>query len=271
MSESISEILADAVADASAEEVRARHSAERAQHAATIWKRLSENHAKHWPAHLLSVFYSEASFFQGLRANHDSRLPALDALQKGAEEEARAALKRFPSDLDAACNSAGVRLDRTSRHPRYAVRNFIVVEVDEAKLSARVTPRDGTPITIPCDIPAIAEHLAREDRRLFERDFDSEKVLKSLLTAYQAALREDSRDVGEDVPLRRVIHRMGKNLARFALDEFNVDLAHAVKQNKTVVEGHRLHLGHTRNTRQGMLLYELEGSGYVGFIAFRKS
>jgi len=111
----------------------------------------------------------------------------------------------------------------------------------------------------------------REDRRLFERDFDSDKVLKSLLTAYQAALREDSRDVGEDVPLRRVIHRMGKNLARFALDEFNVDLAQAVKQNKTVVEGHRLHLGHTRNTRQGMLLYELEGSGYVGFIAFRKS
>jgi hypothetical protein len=146
-----------------------------------------------------------------------------------------------------------------------------VVEVDEAKLSARVTPRDGTPTTIPCDIPAIAEHLAREDRRLFERDFDSDKVLKSLLTAYQAALREDSRDVGEDVPLRRVIHRMGKNLARFALDEFNVDLAQAVKQNKTVVEGHRLHLGHTRNTRQGMLLYELEGSGYVGFLAFRKS
>jgi hypothetical protein len=270
MSDSISEILGDAVAEASAEEVRARHAAERAQHAATMWKRLSDYHSKHWPAHLVSVFYSEASFFQSLRAGHDSRVPDLEALQKSAEEEARAALKRFPADLDAACVAAGVHLDRTSRHPRYTVRNFIVIEVDETKLSARVTPRDGAASTIPCDIPAIAEHLAREDRRLFQRDLDSDKLLKSLLTAYQAALREDSREVGEDVPLRRVIHRMGKNLARFALDEFNVDLAHAVKQNKTVVEGHRLHLGHTRNTRQGMLLHELEGSGYVGFIAFRK-
>jgi hypothetical protein len=106
---------------------------------------------------------------------------------------------------------------------------------------------------------------------LFGRDFDTDKFLKSLLTAYQAALREDNREVGDDIPFRRVIHRMGKNLARFALDEFNVDLAQAVKQNKTVVDGHQLHLGHTRNTRQGMLLNELEGSGYVGFIAFRKS
>jgi hypothetical protein len=195
----------------------------------------------------------------------------LEKLQTTAEQEARTALKRFPADLDSACAAAGVPLDRTSRHPRYTIRNFIVVEIDEAKLSARVTPRDGTPATIPADIPAVVEHLAREHRRLFGRDFDSDKFLKSLLTAYQAALREDDRDVGEDVPLRRVIHRMAKNLARFALDEFNVDLAHAVKDNKSVVEGHRLHLGHTRNTRQGMLLYELEGSGYVGFIAFRKN
>jgi hypothetical protein len=271
MTESISDVLADALADANAEEVRARHAAEAAQRAATVWKRLSEYHSKRWPAHLASVFYGEVAFFQGLRAAGDHRLPELERLQQEAEEEARAALKRFPADLDRACTGAGIKLDRTSRHPRYTVRNFIVMEVDEGRLSARITPRDGNITTIPTDIPAIVDHLAREDRRLFAREFDSDKFLKSLLTAYQAALREDSRDTGEQVPFRRVVHRMGKNLARFALDEFNVDLARAIKANKTVVDGYRLQLGHTRNTRQGMLLFELEGSGYVGFLAFSKA
>ena len=77
--------------------------------------------------------------------------------------------------------------------------------------------------------------------------------------------------MGEEIPLRRVTHRMSKNLTRFASDEFNIDLATAVRENELTIEGYQLHLAHTRNTRQGMLLYGMEGSGYVGFISFRKA
>jgi len=62
---------------------------------------------------------------------------------------------------------------------------------------------------------------------------------------------------------------MWKNLANFSLDEFNVDLARAIKENKTIFEDYNLRLGHTRNTRKVILLHELEGSGYVVFISFR--
>jgi len=266
----ISELLAEALNQAKAEEVRARQAAERAQQATTVWSRLKEFYAKGWHAHIVSIFYSEPVFFQNLRISQDHRITHLETLLKTSEEEARAALKRLPSDLDHLCKTAGIDLDRTSRHPRYTVRNFIVIEVDEARLSARVTPRDGDPVNVPTDVPALVEHLAREHRRLFEREFDAQKFLKSLVTAYQAAIREDGRKIGDDLPIRRVIHRLGKNLNTLALDEFNIDLARTIKENNTSFENYSLHLGHTRNTRQGMLLHELEGSGYVGFISFRK-
>lgn len=266
----IPELLADALHEAKAEEVRTRQAAERAQQATSVWTRLNEYQAKRWHAHIVSVFYGETGFFQNLRASREARIQNLEAWLKASVEEARTALKKFPFDFDRECKAAGIGLDRTSRHPRYTIRNFIVIEVDEARLNARVTPRDGNAVNVPTDVPAIVDLLRREYRRLFEREFDGQKLLKSLFTAYQAVIREDSREIGEDVSSRRVIHRMGKNLANFSLDEFNVDLARAIKENKTSFEDYSLRLGHTRNTRQGMLLHELEGSGYVGFISFRK-
>jgi hypothetical protein len=265
----ITELLADALHEAKAEEVRTRQAAERAQQATSIWTHLNEYQAKKWHAHIVSV--GETGFFQSLRSSREARIQNLEAWLKASEEEARAAFKKFPFDLDRECKAAGIELDRTSRHPRYTIKNFIVIEVNEARLNVSVTPRDGNAVNIPSDVPAIVDLLQRESRRLFERAFDDQRLLKSLFTAYQAVVREDSRDIGEDVSIRRVIHRMGKNLANFSLDEFNVDLARAIKENKTTFEDHSLRLGHTRNTRQGMLLHELEGSGYVGFIAFRKS
>jgi len=70
--------------------------------------------------------------------------------------------------------------------------------------------------------------------------------------------------------LRRLTNRLAKNLNRFAADEFNVDLAQLVKSGSLVIDGRRMHLNHTRQIRQGMLLHGLEEGGYVGFISFKK-
>jgi len=270
-SQGLSDVLQEGLNTARAEEVRTRQAADMAQRALTVWTALNDYYAKQWHAHIVSVFYNETAFFQNLRVSRDPRATYLDKLLQSAEEAATASIKRLPTELDQSCQAAGLELDRSSRHPRYTVRNFIVTEVDEAKLLASITPRDGKAITIPTDVPAITQGLVSENRRLFVREFEPQKFMKSLFTAYQAAIREDNREAGDDMPLKRVVHRLGKNLSSFALDEFNIDLARVIKENKTAVEDYRLHLGHTRNTRQGMLLHELEGSGYVGFIAFRQS
>jgi hypothetical protein len=63
---------------------------------------------------------------------------------------------------------------------------------------------------------------------------------------------------------------MDKNLNHFSADEFNVDLARLVGEGRVDIEGRRLHLNHTRNARQGMLLRGMEEGGYVGFISFKR-
>ncbi|MCH8218271.1 MAG: hypothetical protein IH892_16050 [Planctomycetes bacterium] len=168
-----------------------------------------------------------------------------------------------------ACDAAGVELDSNSRHPKYSIREFIQTVVDERKLEAQVTPRDAKSATIPLDVDPLVAHLQAEVRRLFETQRDPKRFLGGLRKAYKAALREEKKSPGDELPLRRVANRLSKNWARFRYDEFNVDLGNAVRSGKTSIDKDRLHLNHTRDTRQGMLLYGLEPSGYVGFISFK--
>ena len=269
--------LSEGLSVSRAAEVRAKQLAEKAQRATSVWTQLTDFYTKRWAAHLASLFIREAAYFHSLENSADERWPTLAGLKKDSLERTKAALRKFPADFEHACNEAKLKLDSTSRDPRYTIRNFIRIEVDEDSLQARVTPRDGERVDIPVDVPAIIEHLVAEDARLFQRDFDASRFLKSLLTAYQAALREDTRESeprgsgDERIPLRRVTARMSKNLSRFRLDEFNVDLATAIRENHLTVDELQLQFFHTRYERQGLLLYGMEGSGYVGFISFRKA
>jgi len=272
----LKDLLADSVARARAEEVSARQVLERAQQATAAWTELQDYYSRGWQAHISLLLVRRASYFRGLENSDDERWKFLTEMFRNSQEDARKAVRRFPADFEQACEEAKLKLDSASRHPRYTVRNFIVIEVDENRLQTKITPRDGEQVEMPTDVKAIVQHLVKEDKRLFGREFDGARFLRSLFTAYQAALKGDEqagvpRRMGEEIPLRRVTHRMSKNLTRFASDEFNIDLATAVRENELTIEGYQLHLAHTRNTRQGMLLYGMEGSGYVGFISFRKA
>lgn len=263
-------LFSKAASVAKAEEEQARKTHERARQALSVWSELQTYHSKGWDAHVVALFRREARFFHELRAANDSRIDALESLYRASEQHAKEAISRFPADFERACLTAGIDLDQTSRHPHYTIRGFIEVDVNEFAIRAVVKPRDGARGEIPLDIPALIEYLSAQQKRLFERSWDPKPFLTRLFTAYQAALKEDRRPPGDDLPIRRVIHRLSKNMAFFALDEFNVDLARAIREGAPQVKEHSLHLGHTRNTRQGMLLQGLEDTGYVGFIAFRK-
>src|SRR5262249_9797172 len=112
--------------------------------------------------------------------------------------------------------------------------------------------------------------VKRHMSRLFDRSLDSKRFLAGLRRAYRAVLKEEKRKMGDEVPLRRVSNRLGKNWKSLSMDEFNVDLARIVKSGELAIEGERMHLNHTRDTRMGILLHGLEAGGYVGFISFKK-
>jgi hypothetical protein len=199
----------------------------------------------------------------------------IERFQKEAEARARKAIsgfgRTFPERVRASDFSSRFPIDSTSRHPHYSFANgFVRLDIDERNCVAKIVPRDGEELKIGSDVDYIVERVGAELRRLFDRPLERDAFVRSLYTAYIAVLRSEKLQEGEDVPLKRVSNRMAKNLNRFSPDEFNIDLARLIGEGRVDVDGRRLHLNHTRNARQGMLLRGLEEGGYLGFISFKR-
>ena len=242
---------------------------EEARRTEEAWKRLLEAQKAGRSAEVVRILRKESDVFAQLRDKEDEAVPVLLALCRKAEAEAKSTARRFATLFPKACDAAGIELDLSSRHPKYSIREFIQTIVDEQKLEAQVTPRDANSSTIPLDIDPIVTHLQAENRRLFETKRDPKRFLAGLRKAYQAVLLEEKKSPGDELPLRRVANRLSKNRAHFRYDEFNVDLGNAIRSGETSIDKAQIHLNHTRATRQGMLLYGLERSGYMGFISFK--
>ena len=234
-----------------------------------VWKRLVDAQRHGHSAQVVSVFRNASDVFAQLRERNDEAVPLLESLYRASEEKATDTARRFATLFPKACDTAGIEIDSRSRHPKYSIREFIQTLVDERKLETQVTPRDANSVTIPLDVDPLVAYLQTEVRRLFETKRDPKRFLAGLRKAYQAVLREEKKSSGDELPLRRVANRLSKNLTHFRYDEFNVDLGNLVRSGETSIDKVRLHLNHTRDTRQGMLLYGLERSGYLGFISFK--
>lgn len=205
-----------------------------------------------------------------LEASHSHRVVA-EELRTALESKAREATARFGKDFPSLARSSGLEIDRTSRQPKYTLmQGFVKVDVDERRHAVTIRPRDGASTRVGADAALVTERVVAEIRRITDRPLDADGLARSLHTAYVAVLRAEGRPEGEEVPLRRVTARLAKNLNRFAADEFNYDLARLVRLGKTVIDGKRLHLNHTRNARQGLLLHGMEEGGYVGFLSFKR-
>lgn len=249
----------------------ARQQLEQAQRAGAFWESLFASLRDGHCAHGLFLLRREADLLRSLAATEASVVQQLRELHRELQKRAQSSAGRIAREFPQAARDAGIEIDSTSRHPAYTFnQGFLRLEVDERGFTAKVSPRDGNEIVIGLDLTLVVETVRSEQARLFGRETDFQSFLRSLHTAYTAILRAEGRSEGADVPLRRVTNRLAKNLNRFAADEFNIDLSRLVQRGDLVVDGKRVHLNHTRDGRQGMLLHGLESGGYVGFISFKK-
>jgi hypothetical protein len=249
---------------------RARQQLEYAQRARSFWDDLLASLERGHSAHALLLLRREAEFLRELQTTDEPTVRRLRELGSELREQTRSSASRIAREFPPAARDAGIQIDSTSRHPTYTFQQgFLRLEMDERNFTAKVVPRDGNPIVVGLDLSLVVETIRSEQARLFERQIDPQAFLRSLHTAYTAVLRAEGRSEGDEVPLRRVTNRMVKNLNRFAADEFNIDLSNLVQRGELVVDGKRVHLNHTRDRRQGMLLHGLESGGYVGFISFK--
>ncbi len=249
----------------------ARDALEQAERISGFWNVLLGHLSQEEFGSVLLHLDRNAEYVRSLRDAGDPIASVLDSYRNDAQARAQTLVRALGRSFPEAVRQAGLGIDPSSRHPKYAFRDgFIRLEFDEKRLIAKVSNREGEERQYGLDLDLLVRVLQREHSRLFDRDFKSEPFLRSLYTAYSAVLRAEGLADGTEVPIRRVMHRLAKNLNRFSADEFNVDLASIIQSGHTTVDGHKLHLNHTRNTRQGLLLYGLEQGGYVGFISFKR-
>ena len=236
-----------------------------------FWEALDSPLQQNYPSAVLLVLREEEQRVRRMGESSDALAPVIEEIRSMCTEEAAQTAKSFGRAFPEAAKKAGIDIDKTSRHPRYTVKQgFIHLEINDSNYTAGITPRDGNQRLLGLDLTPLVERLKQEIDRLFGRNFQPEAFLRSLFTAYVGVVRAEHRPDGEEVPLRRITNRLSKNLNRFSADEFNVDLARLVTAGRLVIDDLRMHLNHTRKPRQGMLLYGLEEGGYIGFISFKK-
>lgn len=222
------------------------------------------------PLEAYRIIQGHPGVYEELCDRQEADARYLETFRNGWEEKVKDIVRRFPALFANACAEKGIPLDWDSRHPKYSIRDgFLQVQVERRELEARVTPRDGRSVILPMEVTQVVEHLLDEEKRLF-RKRAMKPFLRRLFSAYKRVLKKEKRRLGDEVPLRRVVNRVSKNSKRFRYDEFNVDLGRLVSKGETAIEGVRLHLYHTRDGRQGMLLHGCEGNGFVGHICFKE-
>jgi hypothetical protein len=145
-----------------------------------------------------------------------------------------------------------------------------MLDVDDRKGRARLADAERKLDQVVMDIDAVVDMVAREHERLFARPFDAQLFLTKLYSAYRALLKGEDKGDSGSVSIRQIAEEIAKVERGFKSDEFVVDLSRLLDAGSVDVDGKRLDLQQTKDTKQGMLLHGTARRGYVGFLTFRE-
>jgi len=182
---------------------QARLALEAAERSKAFWDVLVGHLAKGELGSILLHLERHRDYVRSLRADDDPISAELESLQNESHAAVVATAKTLGRTFPEAAREAGLVIDSSSRHPRYTFRNgFVRIELDEKRLVAKLQSREGEEREYGLDLELIVGVLRDEISRLFEREFKPEPFLRSLHTAYSAALRAEDLAEGETDRLR---------------------------------------------------------------------
>ena len=218
------------------------------------------------PAAALELLRGRRSQRQPI-VEHDPTTEARFAqLEADLEEQVKSNLKETAQLFPAALADHGIELDSTSRDPKYTVAGrYITATFDKTKPAAYVQVRGEKRRNLPPDPRGVANKVAEEHARLFEREVDPQQTLDRLENGWRKARSEGS---SPSVPIMQVLKALAKDEEGFVRDEFIVDIAKLLKDSESSTESKGLKLDHTRDDKQGFLLPGLENRGYFGYVSF---
>ena len=256
--------------DAEARAERLRKEADQEMQSAQIWKELQADILKGWSCHVLATLKREAVLAEKVKVKDATVRMALQQIEEQANVQAAATMRRLPKLMEQAAQDK-LLLDAECRHPRYTFeKGFFSAEINEQTRIARLADFGGKITDIPADPEAVVAAIQQEKTRVFERNFDAAMFLKSLRKEYLAVLQAIHEQDGESAPIRDIMRNFKKS-KKFREDEFIFDLSRLVKLGPHRIEGRTLDFQQTRDAKQGVMLLQENGAGYVGYMVFRKA
>jgi hypothetical protein len=225
---------------------------------------------KDWPCHIIELINQEKRVLIGDDIDSKETSSIIDDIYQTAHTQTEILQKRYPAYIEDACRKSNLVIDRGSRHPKYNFfGGFFRLEIDDRKYIARLFDYEGKLAEFPADIGAALETIHREYKRVLDRPFDGNIFIRKLRNQYLAIVERDNLTDGAEIPIRKITHRLGKNIEGFRTDEFLVDLSRLAEKGPNEIDGRRLYLQQTKDINQGMLLYT-KGGGYIGYVVFKK-
>jgi hypothetical protein len=227
---------------------------------------------KKWPLHIQALCEKEAAFLKELREEGHSAIEAIEEVFRDSKKQGEDVIFELPSRLETLAKSASLEINEKSAHPNYlfARDGFIEVKIDDRKRTATISTRAGRLASLPADASAIIENVAKESDRIFHHEYQGEKFLADLRTAYLAKTKADKAEDGSPVAVRQLFAEIQKKQRDYKLDAFIVDLTHLVEKGPASTDGYRFELQQSKDTDEGVLLLGASSQGMVNLFIFRK-
>ncbi|MBN3945229.1 MAG: hypothetical protein HWQ38_01545 [Nostoc sp. NMS7] len=271
--ESMLQIAQEQVANATQEAQEIQLKADKATRIQKLLENITMFAIRGWILHVLNVINKEKTLLDEMRHENHPAITLLNEIFEISQKKA-ASIKlyiSFPSELEKACATANLSLDRDAHHPNYKFeRGFFQLYIDDQKKTAKLSNFESNKLfNIPADIEAVVEAIQQDHKRIFDRPFDDKKFLKKLRSHYLAILKANKQKDGASVPIRHITRRLGKNEKGFRTDEFLIDLSRLVEKGELEIDGWRMDCQQTKDTTQGMYLH-IEPKRYIGSLVFKK-
>ncbi|KKK61309.1 hypothetical protein LCGC14_3015620, partial [marine sediment metagenome] len=155
-----------------------------------------------------------------------------------SKESCEKIARMFPSIIQDRCLSEKIPLDQTSRHPNYNFcQNFITLKVNDNEFEAKGYTRGSARYVFsrPFDIELIIQEIKNEIKRLFKRPFDKQKFTENLYQQYQAILKKNKGNIGDQIHIQKVINNLRENNKEaFKIDEFIIDLSKLLEEGPPI-------------------------------------
>lgn len=235
-----------------------------------IFKEILNSYDLELFAEVLRITRKKANVLTRILQNESDFGRIYEKIISTSKKECIKLLKKYPQMVAEACKRHNIVIDSSSAHPRYMFhKGFIILTIDESKYEAKCVSREGKLFSVSFDISIVVETLKREINRIFNRDFNPNQFIEILYTEYSDIILAEKKKIGEPLQIKNLLTSLQNKKVYARKDEFNVDLSRLLIESKNLISDFGLELIHTKNIKEGILLYNFDTYGYVGYIKFK--